>query len=138
MKPDWDKLGSEYQGSKSVAICDVDCTVEQDLCSEKGIRGYPTIKYYTSEHPDGADYQSGRDYDSLKKFVEENLAGPGCEIDDQDNCSDKEKKYIEKMKGDAELIAKETKRLNGMKDNKMSGTQRTWLKERLNILEQLA
>ena len=32
MKPDWDKLGSEYEGSSSVLIADVDCTVESDLC----------------------------------------------------------------------------------------------------------
>ena len=34
MKPDWDKLGDEFSGSKTVLIGDVDCTVEKDLCSK--------------------------------------------------------------------------------------------------------
>jgi protein disulfide-isomerase A6 len=34
MKPDWDKLGDEFAGSKTVLIGDVDCTVEKDLCSK--------------------------------------------------------------------------------------------------------
>ena len=45
MKPDWDQLGAEYASSSSVVIADVDCTVEQDLCSDYDVRGYPTIKY---------------------------------------------------------------------------------------------
>lgn len=34
MKPDYDKLGAEYEGSSSVNIVDVDCTVHQDLCGK--------------------------------------------------------------------------------------------------------
>jgi hypothetical protein len=34
MKPDWDKLGDKFSGSKTVLIGDVDCTVEKDLCSK--------------------------------------------------------------------------------------------------------
>ena len=32
MKPDWDRLGDDFAGSKTVVIADVDCTVHQDLC----------------------------------------------------------------------------------------------------------
>jgi len=46
MKPDYDKLGTEYEGSSSVNIVDVDCTVHQDLCGKHGVQGYPTIKYW--------------------------------------------------------------------------------------------
>ena len=38
MKPAWDQLDAEYAGS-SVLIGDVDCTVETELCSEKGVSG---------------------------------------------------------------------------------------------------
>ena len=71
MKPDWDKLGAEYEGS-SVVIGDADCTKEQELCGDYGVQGYPTIKYFTAETgKKGADYQGGRDFDGLKKFVED-------------------------------------------------------------------
>ena len=71
MKPAWDQLGDEFAGSKTVLIGDVDCTVEKDLCSKYGVRGYPTIKYWKA----GAEspYQGGRDYAVLKKFVEDTL-----------------------------------------------------------------
>ena len=39
MKPAWDQLGDEYASSSSVLIADVDCTVEQDLCSEYDVKG---------------------------------------------------------------------------------------------------
>ena len=50
MKPDWDRLGSEYASSSSVVIADVDCTVEQDLCGQYDVRGYPTIKCAPSSY----------------------------------------------------------------------------------------
>ena len=47
MKPAWDSLMREYEGHPSVLIGDVDCTQHQDLCSDMGVGGYPTIKYWT-------------------------------------------------------------------------------------------
>ena len=71
MKPAWDQLAGEYEGHESIVVGDVDCTVHQGLCSSNGVRGYPTIKYWK----DGAEskYQGGRDFDALKKFVENTL-----------------------------------------------------------------
>merc|ERR1719426_89310 len=72
MKPDWDKLAAEFDGNDAVAIVDVDCTKDdsKDLCSKYGVRGYPTIKYFTSStDPLGDKYEGGRTYDDLKKFA---------------------------------------------------------------------
>ena len=52
MKPAWDSLMREYEGHPSVLIGDVDCTQHQDLCSDMGVGGYPTIKYWTDVHVD--------------------------------------------------------------------------------------
>tara|TARA_R110002050_G_scaffold123519_2_gene242315 strand:+ start:538 stop:783 length:246 start_codon:yes stop_codon:yes gene_type:complete len=75
MAPDWDRLMDEYSGSNSVLIADVDCTEQEELCSEIGVRGYPTLKYWNAgeSRGDAHDYESGRDYDSLKEFIGENL-----------------------------------------------------------------
>lgn len=95
MKPAWDKLGDEFADSKTVIIGDVDCTIEKSLCSQFGVRGYPTIKYFTgSTAPDGDKYEGGRDYDSLLKFAKESL-GPSCSPDNLDLCSDEQKAKIE-------------------------------------------
>mgnify|MGYP003960696807 FL=1 len=94
MKPAWDKLGDEFANSKTAVIGDVDCTVHKDLCSRFGVRGYPTIKYFTS-NPEGEDYKGGRDYDSLVSFAKENL-GPSCSWpDNKDLCDEEQLKFLE-------------------------------------------
>jgi len=95
MKPAWEKLGSEYTDSKTTLIADVDCTSDEAkaTCSKYGVRGYPTIKYFTGS-PQGEDYKGGRDFASLKKFAEESL-GPSCGPDNLELCDDEQKKAIE-------------------------------------------
>ena len=70
MKPDWDSLGAKFKDSKTVVIADVDCTAGgKSLCDEKGVRGYPTIKYYNPPDEEGEDYKGGRYLAALTKFV---------------------------------------------------------------------
>merc|ERR1712224_938944 len=81
--------------SKTVLIADVDCTAGgQSLCSEVGVKGYPTILY--GDPHDLLDYKGGRDFDSLKKFAEENL-GPQCGPANMDLCDADKKAQIEKF-----------------------------------------
>jgi len=135
MKPAWDKLGEEFAGSKSVLIADVDCTVEQDLCSDNGVQGYPTIKYKTDG--EWQDYSGGRDFDSLKKFTEENL-GSKCDVATLEGCDEKQSTYIEKMKGKGKgEQEKELKRLQGMTDSKMTPDKKQWLGQRVNLLSSM-
>jgi len=90
MKPDWDRLAKEFDGSKTVLIADVDCTVEKAVCSQYGVRGYPTIKYFSgSTAPEGDKYEGGRDFNSLKKFASESL-GPSCGNDYKDLCNEEQ------------------------------------------------
>jgi len=136
MKPDWDKLMAKYEGRDDVVIGDADCTASgQSLCQDKGVSGYPTIKYYDAEGEH--DYQGGRDYSSLEKHVEDNLLQK-CLIEDQSGCTEKEVKYIKKQQAkDADARAKQVARLNKMKAGKMKPELRTWLNQRLAILKQL-
>lgn len=132
----------EYEGHPSVLIGDVDCTVHNDLCSEAGVSGYPTIKYWT----DGADmagaspYQGGRDLPALQKHVEDNML-PKCDAKDPENsgCDDQEIAYVAKMteKG-ADAIAKEATRLEGMKGSAMKPDKKAWLLKRINVLKGLS
>jgi len=135
MKPDWDKLGTEYADRSDVVIGDADCTASgQSLCQDQGVSGYPTIKYFDAEGEH--QYQGGRDFDALKKFVEENLVQQ-CLLDEQSNCSDKEKKYIKKMGAkDAAAREKQIQRLTKMKADKMAPNLKKWVLQRLAILQQ--
>jgi protein disulfide-isomerase A6 len=138
MKPAWDQLGDEYAGSSSVLIGDADCTAAGEaLCSEYDVKGYPTIKYFLDGDKKGAAYEQGRDYDSLKKFVEETLEVK-CDINNPTGCSDKEKGFIEKMKSKpAEERIKQLRRLDNMKGDSMKSELKQWLRQRLHILRSL-
>jgi len=95
MKPAWDKLAEEFKDSKTAVIADVDCTAGgKDLCSDMGVRGYPTIKHGDPNNLE--DYKGGRDFDALKKFAEENL-GPTCGPANLDLCDADKKAQIEKF-----------------------------------------
>jgi len=95
MKPAWDKLMEAFEGHSSALVADVDCTAAgQPLCEKIGVQGYPTIKY--GDVSDLKDYQGGRDFDSLKKFADENL-GPQCGPANLDLCAEKDKARYEKF-----------------------------------------
>jgi protein disulfide-isomerase A6 len=138
LAPAWNELGDSYAGSSSVVIGDVDCTVEEDLCSRFEVRGYPTLKYFNTETGEaGEDYQSGRDLDSLKEFISENLEIK-CSLEDQETCTDKETAYIAKMRGKpAEEVAAALKRLDGMRSGSMKPELKQWVVQRINILAQI-
>jgi protein disulfide-isomerase A6 len=137
MKPAWDELSDLYAASSKVVVADVDCTVHNDLCGEHGVQGYPTIKYYTSESPDGESYSGGRDLDSLKSFVEENLSAK-CDVSTLDDCDDKQKKYIEKMKAkSAGERTKELERLKSMSDTSVAADKKAWMAQRTALLKEM-
>ena len=96
MRPSFDQLADSLASSKTSLIVDVDCTKDasKDLCSKYGVRGYPTIKYFTdSTDPKGDDYNGGRDFDALKAFADENL-GPSCSPANLDLCDEDSKAKI--------------------------------------------
>lgn len=98
MKPDWEKLTNDFAGSATAVIADVDCTKDdsKDLCSKMGVKGYPTIKYFTeSTAATGDSYEGGRSYADLKKWCDENL-GPSCSPANLDLCNDEQKEEIAK------------------------------------------
>jgi len=95
MKPAWDQLMGDYEGHATALVADVDCTAAgKPLCDSNGVRGFPTIKHGDPNNLE--DYEGGRDYDSLKKFADENLK-PSCGPANLDLCSDEKKAEIEKL-----------------------------------------
>ena len=117
----------------------MDCTADgQSLCEDFEIRGYPTIKYFVDgDTTVGQDYQLGRDYATLEKFVHDTLEVK-CNIQNPVDCSDKEKKYLEKMKAKSSADRKaQIDRLDKMKGDAMKADLKQWLVQRLRILTAL-
>lgn len=46
MAGDWIAAGTAFKDTENVLVGNVDCTQEQELCKEHGVRGYPTLKAY--------------------------------------------------------------------------------------------
>ena len=71
MKGAWDQTDEANPG---VVVGDVDCTVHRGLCSEHGVRGYPTIKHFLTGNKEGVAYRGGRDFAALDAHVKSALA----------------------------------------------------------------
>eukprot|EP00164_Ancoracysta_twista_P002767 GFYU01003683.1.p1 GENE.GFYU01003683.1~~GFYU01003683.1.p1 ORF type:complete len:565 (-),score=211.16 GFYU01003683.1:121-1815(-) len=71
LEPEWRQAAKELDGEVKIAA--VDATQEQALASRFGIRGYPTIKYFTPGDTNGKDYQGGRDASSIVQFAKNTL-----------------------------------------------------------------
>ncbi|CAR23820.1 protein disulfide isomerase PDI1 [Lachancea thermotolerans CBS 6340] len=56
--------------SKNIPLAQVDCTTEEELCMEHGIRGYPTIKVFRNHQVDApSDYQGGRTASAIVSYM---------------------------------------------------------------------
>jgi len=67
LAPTWEELATKSKSSFNVAK--VDCTVEKDVCSKFGVRGYPTVKVFNQGTP--TDFKGARTLDAFTTFVED-------------------------------------------------------------------
>jgi len=75
----------------------------------------------------------------IVKIKGETKPADKCDPATLEKCNDKEKAYIEKMKGkDAAALKKELGRLNPMRGKKMQPELTVWLNKRIKILEKLS
>jgi hypothetical protein len=112
MKPDWDRLMTEFADSTKVGVYDVDCTTAgKPLCDSNGVKGFPSIKYGDASNLE--DYSGGRDYAALAKFASE--LKPLCSPSNMDLCDDEQKAKIVEVQAmsaeelDAAIVAADKK-----------------------------
>ncbi|KAL1500353.1 hypothetical protein AB1Y20_013016 [Prymnesium parvum] len=97
MKPAWDSLAAQFEGSSTVLIADIDCTgAGEPLCSRFDVEGYPTLKYFNPPDEEGEIYEGERDEAALLEFASTKL-GPGCAIGQLQYCTDEEKAELEEV-----------------------------------------
>jgi len=126
--PDMEKLAADYKSSRSVGVAQVDCAgTGKSLCGKYGVQGFPAMKafrfkevagYAVSKTP--LEYNGGRDYAAMKKYIEANLAGPECSLEDKDGCEPWERKLLEESEAMSvgDRRAKMTELEDGMKKKK--------------------
>ena len=68
-KPHYTAAAEAFKDQKKKAFAAVDCTKSNDLCSQHGVQGFPTFKYFHyGKKP--ADYTGGRTEEDFRKFME--------------------------------------------------------------------
>ena len=94
MAPAWEELAKKWADDDIGLIAEVDCTVEEGMCDDHKIEGYPAVKY---GDPAALEIYHGKhDFDSLNKFAEDNLK-PICRAANLHLCEGKQKKLIGKF-----------------------------------------
>jgi len=96
--PDMEKLATEYKKSRTVLVAHIDCAGKgQATCGKFGVQGFPSLKAFKfkdgKKTPD--DFNGGRDYNSIKKYIDANLAGPECSLEDKEGCEPAERAILE-------------------------------------------
>jgi len=56
-------------------VAKVDCTVEKDLGSRFGVKGFPTIKFFKNGQTEVIDYKGARTLESFTEFVAKTTGG---------------------------------------------------------------
>lgn len=69
LKPAWTGLATSLKGKVKVGA--VDCTANQQTCSEFGVQGFPTLKFFGDNKESPMDYNGGRDEADLVNFATE-------------------------------------------------------------------
>lgn len=100
LAPVWDKLGEHFADNDDVLIMKSDSTANEFDGIE--VQGFPTLKFIPKGEYQIVDYNGGRDFDALKKFVENG----GKEVEEEDD-EDEEEEDIPEEEEDNEPAAKD-------------------------------
>jgi hypothetical protein len=140
-----------FHGNKNVAFADVSLSSDQvrtingeDMGAGAG--GWPTIRYFNKETGKGGAPYVKKTEDAMctelgnEEYMNGYIMEAGgialCALDGE-GCSDKEKKFIEKMKTKpAADVTAQLERLGKMTGEKMEAELMKWIKQRIAILKQ--
>jgi len=93
MRPDWDRIASNNM-DKSIAIADVDCTENKDLCSKFNVRGYPTLMYFPPGSSEPIEYDSSeRTFEKMSEWISSETSIK-CSKMSLDECDDEEQEFM--------------------------------------------
>ena len=83
LAPDWSKAAKQLKPIQGANLGAVDCDVEKDLCSQFGVKGFPTIKSFGGDKTKPEDYNGARDASGIVSYVKEQLGRGGKDGEDK-------------------------------------------------------
>ena len=70
LAPNYEAAAKRLAADSSPALlAAVDCTTEKDLCSQFGVKGFPTLKLFRASTSNPTDYTGGRTADDIYNFI---------------------------------------------------------------------
>jgi len=84
LAPAWSELAVEINDDPEwgAQIASLDCTQHKEVCTENGVTGYPTLKYFDGSGAAGVKYTGARTKEALRDWLDNQL--PGGEDDAAD------------------------------------------------------
>jgi len=147
--PAWNAVVKKFAANTDVAFGDINLSENPIRGNHNpGAGGWPTIRYFNKETGiAGGTYQKktsqhmcdelGND-EMMTAYVEEYAGTSLCSIVDGTGCSEKEKKYIDKMSSTPfETLQENYTRLQKMSPDSMNGELKDWLNKRKKIIKSL-
>jgi len=93
LKPDWDRLTLDFEGTLTALVAEVDCTDKgKTLCEAHGVTGFPRLMWGRADAL--SVYKGSRAYEDLKRFAQEHL-GESCGPENLELCDDNRKEVME-------------------------------------------
>lgn len=71
LAPTYEKVAEAFQSEPNCVVAKVDADKEKELGKRFGVSGFPTIKFYSSDNKEGAEYSSGRSEQDFIDYLNE-------------------------------------------------------------------
>ena len=86
LAPNYEAAAKRLAADSSPAVlAAVDCTVEKDLCSQYGVKGFPTLKLFRASASNPTDYTGGRTADDIYSFISKQTQPAYEQLDGDDS-----------------------------------------------------
>mmetsp|Transcript_53578 Transcript_53578/g.96243 ORF Transcript_53578/g.96243 Transcript_53578/m.96243 type:complete len:585 (-) Transcript_53578:39-1793(-) len=93
LKPAWDRLTSDFEGTTTALVAEVDCTGKgKQLCDKYDVTGFPRLLW--GKVDDLQKYFGGREYEEMKRFADDHLGKP-CGPSNLELCSESHRAVME-------------------------------------------
>ncbi|ESL11261.1 protein disulfide isomerase [Trypanosoma rangeli SC58] len=69
LMPKWEELAGGVKEMEDVVVAHIDASKHREIGEEYGVRGFPTLRFFTKGNKEGLPYQGPRDVSALRSFL---------------------------------------------------------------------